>query len=269
VRQEKGAFSYIVPDDEKEKTRMKTPSDPSTFYDRLAGDYNSMTNFSQRMQQETELLRPLVERHGITRAADMGCGTGVHVHALRSLGVDTLGFDVSIEMIRIARNYNDDADCFVPGDFLSPELAIHKPYDAILCLGNSLPHVTTFNALTETFRYWKSCLAPDGRLLLQFLNYDSILEKRERIVAVRQEGDTTRVRFYDFTEPRITFNILTLIKSPEGTRHDLNSTMLLPLKRADVQRCARDAGFPSVAFASTLSGNDWTMQSRDTVCECS
>ena len=172
---------------------------PEQFYDALSEQYDAMTDFDARVVRETETLRPLVEKYSMKTAVDMGCGSGVHVLALASLGVQATGVDLSERMLEQARAHAATlpGTAFFPGDFLSsfpPELLA---VDAILCLGNSLPHIDSAGRLLAVFSHWKRHLVPGGKIVVQLLNYARIMRQRERIVGIRRDGATAFVRFYD------------------------------------------------------------------------
>ena len=251
----------------EDRSGNTTTSSAEAFYDTFADRYDDMIDFNNRMSAEAGILRPLVAEYNIGTAADMGCGTGVHALALASLGVDVLGIDISRQMLVRAADHAKDAPgmTFMQGDFLSPHLSRTSPRDAIFCVGNTLPHVESGDELTRILRYWKTCLAPGGHIFVQLLNYRRILETRERIVGVRQAGDVTTVRFYDFTEPRITFNILTIRKDEKSLKHALQSTLLLPITSENVAAAAVAAGCETVAFHASLAREDFQPESRDVV----
>ena len=47
-----------------------------SFYDRLAGMYDTMTDFDARTEKEEPAYRRIVDLHQIRTALDAGCGTG-------------------------------------------------------------------------------------------------------------------------------------------------------------------------------------------------
>jgi len=246
--------------------------EPGAFYDALASTYDSMTGFKARLERSRSELEAPVRKNGITVAVDMGCGSGVIALALERLNVSSLGIDISPDMIEKAKENASSLNMnssFVTGDFLYPGIADHGKPDAVFCLGNALPHVYDTVQLVMVFTHWKSCLNPGGRVFLQLLNYQRILTERERIVAVRKSPEGMLLRFYDFTSPRITFNLLEITDTGEGLKHDLRSTLLFPMLRSDITETARRAGFTDISFYSDLSLRPFTEESRDLVATLS
>jgi glycine/sarcosine N-methyltransferase len=247
---------------------MNTQSTPEEFYDSLAPQYDAMTNFTARLGSEALILQPLVDEFNIRRAADMGCGTGLHVLALSTLGVDAAGFDISANMIREAVGHAAELALparFTQGSFLAPELEDAEPFDAVLCLGNSLPHVPDIGALKGILAYWKRCLRSEGVIIIQLLNYLNLLRSKERIVGIRKTGPVTTVRFYDFTEPYLTFNILTIREEGGRITHALQSTRLLPLTKDDLASAAIETGFSKTDWYSSLKRDLFSEDAKDLV----
>lgn len=240
---------------------------PEQFYDALSEQYDAMTDFDARAVRETDTLRPLVEKYSVKTAVDMGCGSGVHVLALAALGVRATGVDLSERMLEKAREHAaaiPDA-AFFQGDFLSSFPPALPSVDAIFCLGNSLPHIESAGRLRAVFSHWKRHLAPGGRIVVQLLNYARIMRKRERIVGIRRDDALTVVRFYDFTEPRLTFNILRITENIAGPAHNLISTPLTPFTAGEIADAAREAGCTSVALHASLRLDPWSEDAKDVV----
>jgi len=225
---------------------------PEHFYDALADEYDGMTQYASRLETQQQMLRHVLPAK---RAVDMGCGTGVHTVALARLGVAAAGIDISAEMlahaIKHAAHYNA-APHFQHGDFLSTPPDEFLPADLLLCLGNSLPHLEDETQLLRVLSHWRSLLAPDGRVLIQLLNYQRVLDARERIVNIRRTSESTVIRFYDFLDNALQFNILILREGEVRMAHELRSTRLMPFTSDDIRTAALESGFERIGIYSSL-----------------
>jgi hypothetical protein len=86
-------------------------------------------------------------------------------------------------------------------------------------------------------------LNPGGILFLQFLNYERILAERPRILSAKEAGGVTWIRFYDYEEDQIRFNILRLAGKGGDIEQHLQSTLLRPVRMAELVKVLHDAGF--------------------------
>ena len=157
-----------------------------TFYDDLASEYDDITRHSQRAAAAAEFVDLLMSRYAIRSAVDVACGTGLYAVALAKAGVDTVvGTDISTEMLQQARRHARDAGVAVkwveaPMQKLTTHLA--SKYDAVLCMGNSLPHLLNDDDLDAALSAFRASLTPGGVLVIHVLNYDRILAEGDRIV---------------------------------------------------------------------------------------
>jgi glycine/sarcosine N-methyltransferase len=226
------------------------------FYDDLATDYDAMTGFDKRFIVERPFFRMLVEQNGIKTAVDAGCGTGFHSLALSQLGVSVTAVDVSPEMIRRTIQHANELGITIEtlqSGFTSLPDVLHKRYDAVFCLGNTLPHLLSSDAIRTTLTSFAGLLKDEGTLFIQILNYDRILTERERVQSIKEVGTTTFVRFYDYDDELLRFNILRLEKKTGAIQHSLNSILLRPIRSVDVRALLNECGFDQVSFYGGIS----------------
>jgi SAM-dependent methyltransferase len=236
------------------------------FYNALADQYDDMTRFAARLNQQKGVLSAILAKFPARSALDMGCGTGVHAIALAQLGLDVTGVDVSTRMLEKARRHAKKTRTvirFVEGDFLTARPRV--PCDMLICLGNSLPHLESRDALTAVLTHWRSLQATDGYVVIQLLNYRRVLEQRERIVNIRRDGGETIIRFYDFHDDALQFNILTLDETESGISHKLQSTRLTPFTEEDITAAAFAADFSAAIAYGSLRLEPFTDSSTDLV----
>ncbi len=241
----------------------------SEFYDSISGYYDTMTRFERRVKALEKPMRHLAAKFDTGVIADIACGTGVHTIALGKLGRKVVGFDVSEKMIHIARENTRrlgiNSVRFVQGEFLSPAITESGPFSLMLCLGNSIPHIPSQNELVQALTLWKNALSKDGAIILELLNYDHILETRARLIGTTINDNETIIRFYDFTSPRLTFNILRLTRKDDKQQAEWHSTLLTPFRVSDITNAAKDAGYGSVEVFSSLTENEWMPSGNNTV----
>jgi len=219
------------------------------FYESIAAEYDEITGEADRAAAAEAFLAELRRRHRITRALDVACGSGLHAVLLARAGVDVTGTDLSRAMLAKARARAADAGVAL-GGICCPmqEIARHVagPFDAILCLGNSLPHLLDAAELDAALAGFASLLADGGVVALHLLNYARVLARRERIVGITRGAAGDYVRFYDFLGDRVRFNVLTLRWRDGRCEHELAETLLRPYRPADVERALGAAGLERI-----------------------
>jgi glycine/sarcosine N-methyltransferase len=154
---------------------------------------------------------------------------------------------------------------FLPAGFGGLEAAFRGhplfPFDAVLCLGNSLPHLLTPQALSAALADFAACLCPGGRLILQNRNFDAVLARRARWMEPQAHNEGRRewlfVRFYDFDpDSLITFHILTLARADGGPwQQRETATRLRPQTQAGLLEALEPAGFGPMESFGGLDGS--------------
>jgi SAM-dependent methyltransferase len=242
------------------------------MYDLLSRDYDRFVNWPNRLTFEMPFLLKQLQKaprfgESPVRVLDSACGTGQHAIALAREGMRASGADISPEMVKVARENAASAGFdirFEPAGFGSLNTTFGAgSCDALLCLGNSLPHLLTRSALAEALADFHSCLAPGGLLLIQNRNFDGVLARRERWMEpqAHTEGEHQWVfqRFYDF-EPDglIRFNIVTLYREGTAEWHArLTSTHLYPQTHEELSVALNTAGFSNLELFGGLGGGEF------------
>jgi glycine/sarcosine N-methyltransferase len=250
--------------------------DATTFYDRLAPLFDVMTDWAGRLAVEGPFLRQLLERINARTVLDAACGSGGHALALAEWGYQVVGVDASPAMIELARAKAATADNVTFHVAGLGELASRfRSFDAVLCLGNSLPHLLTEADLLAALADLAACVRPGGLLILHNLNYDRRWQVRPRWFAVNsglyQDRHALVWRFADYLdapEPRISFHVALFRQGepatsprPEGSVEsegewsvEVNSTPQRPLFQADLARLLPAAGLTHVVYHGDLKG---------------
>ncbi len=232
----------------------------SEFYDNLSVDYDMMTNFDKRFVHERPFFTLLTQRYGITTALDAGSGTGFHSLLLGQLGVRMTALDVSSKMLDRLKIHARDRHIHidvVESGFQHLPRELKNNFDAVLCMGNSLSHLLSEKDLHRSLKNFSAVLHPDGALIIQILNYDRILANRERVQSVKESANTTFVRFYDFHNNFIVFNILRLKKVDGRITETLHSVRLRPLVKNTLMRAVQESGFGNVRTYGSIALDDF------------
>lgn len=226
------------------------------FYRDLADDYDDMTRFQKRMDQERSILITLQKKFKFKTALDVACGTGLHAILLQKIGVDTVGTDNSRAMLDKAHKNAMEAGIdvtWVQSDMRAVTKTINRTFDVIFCIGNSLPHIITTKQLLNAFREWHKLLNTDGRIIIQILNYTKILKDKERIVNITKQGPREYIRFYDFLSQKLQFNIIIINWEKQPPFQSLKSTILYPHERSSLSTVLHQAGFTNLKYFGNIN----------------
>ena len=254
------------------------PSKELSMYDKLASIYDYFVNWENRLAYELPFLRIELDKLGAEpsqiRVMDTACGTGHHAIALANLGFQVSGSDLFPEMVSMA-----DANARAAGMQVTFRTAgfggisdtFRQPgeFDAVLCLGNSLPHVASEADLEKALIDFRDLLRPGGLLLLQMRNFDLVMGEKKRWMEPQTvwEGTTEWLflRFYDFeADGKIQFNILSLHRkanAPWNTQ--LTSTHLLPIFSDKLSQALVTLGFSNIRLYGNLGAEPYAADASE------
>jgi glycine/sarcosine N-methyltransferase len=233
------------------------------MYDDFSSDYDRFVDWPGRLAAELPFIEHQLHAVGARRVLDAACGTGMHALALARRGYTAVGADLSSGMIARARANAAAAGVDVPFEvagFGELNAQVGTGFDALLCLGNSLPHLLAPADLAAALADFAACLRPGGLLLIQNRNFDAVLARGERWMEpqAHQEGNVEWLflRFYDFeSDGTLAFNLVTLRR--EGSdmwNQQVAATRLRPLRQEELTTALDAAGFGPVTSWGDMQG---------------
>jgi len=231
------------------------------LYDALAADYDRFVDWPGRLSHELPFFTSLFQDHGLRRVLDAACGTGQHAIALAHQGYQVMGADLSEAMIQRAREnasvHGVQASFVVAG--LGGFAALGETFDAAICLGNSLPHLLSAQAVAGALSDFAAVLRPGGLLVIQNRNFDRVWARRERFMPPQvyrdDAGEWIFVRFYDYHEEKVDFNMVRLQRTGDGWSQEVESTELRPIFRDDLAAALAAAGMSETSCYGSYGGS--------------
>jgi glycine/sarcosine N-methyltransferase len=230
------------------------------FYHELALCYDQMTRFQDRFNSEEKVMMEWIKRYEFRSALDVGCGTGLHAIILTTLGIRVVGSDSSRDMLKQASHNAVQADAkvkWITASMQEVAQKVSQKFDAIFCLGNSLPHLLTIGDLHKTVQGLSSILNDSGILVIQILNYDQLLNSKKRIVGMNREKNREFIRFYDFLDSLICFNILTIDWKDDAPTSHLTRTLLYPYTKGELSSTLTHFGFSDIEYYGDLKFSEY------------
>jgi glycine/sarcosine N-methyltransferase len=238
------------------------PIGAAEFYNRLAKAFDVMTDWPKRLNHEMPFLEKILRHHPVRKILDAACGTGWHSIALAKIGFTVTGCDVSPSMVELARMNAERSRvevAFEVADFSQLE-RIPGKFDALLCLGNSLPHVLTRATLGQAMTQMAGKLSPLGVLILHNLNYDLRLRTKPRFFSAEGNADQIVWRFADYVPNQIVFHTALFERShsePPQWSVQVNSTIQYPWLAEDYDHALQEAAFQKIEHFGGLDGSPY------------
>lgn len=244
------------------KKKESPPESAAEFYDDLGVGYQLMINWDARLKRESPFFRKLFEEHGVRRVLDCACGTGHHAIEFACWGHEVSACDISRQMLELAGR--NAATAGIQVNFFKSDLSRLKDevggnqFDAILCLGNSLPHLLTQRELDRAIHSIKNVLAPGGVFITQNRNYARIVRDNLRFMpptSAEWEGhECLFFRMLDIHGPRrIDFHIIRFLRESQGWTSKIQTTRLRPIQKAQIESALKRAGFKKIRHYADYS----------------
>lgn len=199
----------------------------------------------QRTERERPFWQALAAAHGWARVADAGCGGGFHLRLLRALGLEVVGFDLSLAAL-VPRG---QAPVLV-ADLLAPPLR-DRCCDAVLCLGNTLSLLADRRAQRRALAALAGLLRPGGMLVLQAEDAAATVAAGPRVRLRALPDGRLHVRAFERRGKWV--RMLAGIASP-GADAPLEAVRLLPTSASRVAGMARSLGLGPVPLQPPAAG---------------
>jgi 2-polyprenyl-3-methyl-5-hydroxy-6-metoxy-1,4-benzoquinol methylase len=234
------------------------------MYDSLSSDYDRFVNWQNRLSLELPFIIKQLQQINTRSVLDAATGTGMHAIALTQLGYRSVGADISPGMVQKARMNAISAGVQIQFEItgfgtLAHTFGVHS-FDAVLCLGNSLPHLLSRFDLDAALLDFAACLKPGGLLLIQNRNFDAIMNQHDRWMEPQSHSEVGAEwvfhRFYDFDpDGLLTFNMVTLKRANQGAwSQKVDASRLRPLVQDELVSALSEAGFESLVSYGNMSG---------------
>ncbi len=182
------------------------------------GSYESFARFYDAVNEEpvetiTGLLRDIsTYSPGATRILELGCGTGAVLAGLGS-GFELTGIDLSDEMLSYARRRCPQAT-LVHDDISSFDLG--ESFDVVICVYDTLNHVTTFAGWEAVFDRVSAHLIEGGLFVFDINSLGRLRELAEMAPWVHDFDGNTLIMKVDIEEGDLaTWDIRVFEKRPD------------------------------------------------------
>jgi SAM-dependent methyltransferase len=218
----------------------------------LAHHYSWMFNqpFEEKVAEQRRILEeilPPAETGERRLAVDLGAGPGFQSIALAELGFSrVVAVDTSEILLKeLEAHRNGWPVETVHGDLLGlSELVAAGQANVIVCMGDTLTHLSSKDAVEQLFRSAYNALASGGSLILTFRDLTVDLHGLDRFLPIRSDTDRIMTCFLEF-ESADSVRVHDLIHVRESAGWTLQKSCYAKLRLSPgwVAQRLSDAGF--------------------------
>lgn len=219
------------------------------FYEEFIEKYDKLISWKNRYNRESKFYQKLFSENRVKTIFDCACGTGQHVIMFNKMGYSATGSDLSTAMVKKARinakKYNTKTD-FRVADFRKLSNTVDNKFDAVICVGNSLSHLSSEKDVIKALKGMRDVIRSKGVVIIQQRNYDMLVRKRQRFMPITVGKDESFFYVLDYYPNKIIFNVVNL-ENKTG-RFNVFKSQYTPLKKGKLTKLIRKAGFRNIKF---------------------
>lgn len=232
------------------------------FYRALSEYYDEIFPLKEPQKQ---FLHDYLSHEALQSVLDIGCGTGTFALEISQRGVSVLGVDLSDEMVEISKKKaqaRGSNASFARADMRNLS-EIKGEFEGILCLGNTLAHVSGETELNQVLTQFRE---KGTHLLLQTVNYDRILANHVKELPIIKTAHLTFYRYYKYRDDgKVDFSMK--IEFPETKQVVSGVNILFPVTSSILKKTMLDTGWEISELWGSYDKAPWTENSPATIVD--
>ncbi|MFX0140752.1 MAG: class I SAM-dependent methyltransferase [Candidatus Hodarchaeota archaeon] len=234
------------------------------FYEEFAEKYDRLVSWENRVKRESNFYKTIFSDNKVKKILDCACGTGHHVIMFKQMGYTVKGSDISPGMIEKARSNSEKFGLKIPliiADFKNLTKIFDEQFDAVICVGNSLPHLFTNKEISEALSEIYKVLKRNGIFILEQRNFNKLINLKTRFFPVSIREDEVFFYVLDYFPKKIVFNVIDLEISSK--KFKVYTTEYNPLKKDNLIELLEKSGFRNFKFYQDHEFNKFNLEKSD------
>lgn len=236
------------------------------FYERIVENYNYIFPFNKN---QVEFILEKDRNTDDKKILEIGCGTGQLTFGLSEFYKTVTGIDLDSKMIRYARREYKHRDNLNFKEMNMLDINnIDDDYDTIICFGNTMVHLGNEIEIAEFIKKAFNKIIVGGRLMIQIINYDRILENNIDYLPTIDNEYIKFIRNYKLNKDnKIEFHTLLTIK--ESNKEVENKIILYPIRSSALVNILKYQGFIDIKLYDNWKKKDFDSEkSIPLIIEC-
>jgi SAM-dependent methyltransferase len=212
---------------------------------------------------ETEIGAILGDLSKGSRAVDLGCGFGMHGIPLARRGCSVLALDSSSHLLGELKAHAGTLPITAVEDDLSAfPRYLDGPADVILCMGDTLTHLSDRDAALQLFTLAAASLRSGGTFIATFRDYTQALVGNARFIPVKSDADRILTCFLQYAADHVDVHDLLHERNGDTWQLRVSTYRKLRLDPRWVSASLHDRGF-SVRTEPGVSGMTRVVATKD------
>lgn len=221
----------------------------SKFYNEISKYYNEIFPVGD---YQIQFLKESIKSDRVN-ILDIACGNGGYSKVFANLNHNVTAIDLNESMINLVKKNYKDIDARVL-NMLDID-KIDKKFDLIYCIGNSLVHLENDEEILEFLIKSSNLLNDNGKLVLQIINYNRILDKDIKKLPIIEGDNLKFYRFYENIEDKNKISFNTRLEVNNNIYE--NSEMLYPIRSENLIKLLEKAGFSDIKIFGSFKKEEY------------
>lgn len=234
------------------------------FYSAIAAHYDAIFPYNAQQLSFIASQAPLLH---YPRLIEIGSARGVLTHACAQEGYQATGLELDHSMVALAQIHYPEVPFYAANMLDLEQQFSNNSCDTLVCFGNTLVHLSSTDEMFAFLKAAYKVLAENGKIMVQLINYDRIINQNIKALPTIKNDDITFVRDYELiSDTKLLFKATLTVHADRMSTQNVQA--LYPLRKVTFETLAQEAGFRCQAFSS-FKGEEWADDSMQSIFVCS